>query len=296
MRRPLSLTLALVALGTLSGCAAPAPELPATITASVFQNRFDYSLRVLEIKVHNGTDAPITVTRAAFESTRFAEPAVWDRPQEVPAGAARDLKVQLPDPVCDGADPVDSVTLEVALADGTTGTLTVTPSDEQGRVDTINEEDCLGVSVAAVATITPPAALEWTPGAHAPVPLDLAITPTGGDGTVTVHAAKGTVLLGLTDETGAAITVLPVERVVDASAPASSIRLLLVPNRCDPHAVEEDKRGTFFPLDVETGDGRSGTVYIAVSDEVRRSLYEFYADYCGLPGASPPLEGLPVAP
>jgi hypothetical protein len=283
MRRALTLSLALTAL-VLTGCAAPAAELPATITASVFQNRFDYSLRQLEIKVSNGTDAAITVTRAAFESTRFTEPAVWDRPQEVPAGAARDLKVQLPDPVCDRADPVDSVTLEVTLGDGTSGTVTVTPSDEQGRVDTINAEDCLGVSVAEVATITPPAALDWTPGARAPAVLELAVRPTGGDGTVTIHDAKGTVLLGLADETGAAITVLPVELAVDASTAESAIRLSLVPNRCDPHAVEEDKRGTFFPLDVETGDGRSGTVYIAVSDEVRRGLYEFYADYCGLPG------------
>lgn len=284
MRRLITLSLALSAL-VLTGCAAPAAGLPAEITASVFQNRFDYSLRQLEIKVTNGTDAAITVTRAAFESSRFSEPAVWGRPQEIPAGSARDLKVQLPDPVCDGAAPVDSVTIDVTLADGSSRTATITPVDEQGRVDTINAEDCLGVSVAAVATITPAAELAWVPGAHAPAALDLAVEPTGGDGTVTVHSAKGTVLLGLADESGAAITVLPVEQVVDASAAASAIRLMLVPNRCDPHAVEEDKRGTFFPLDVETGDGRSGTVYIAVSDGVRRSLYEFYADYCGLPGS-----------
>ncbi|CAN5304839.1 hypothetical protein BH11ACT5_BH11ACT5_28080 [soil metagenome] len=283
MRRPLTLSLALAALA-LTGCAAPAAELPPTITASVFQNRFDYSLRQLEIKVANGTGATITVTRAEFESTRFTEAAVWDRPQEIPAGAARDLKVQLPDPVCDGAAPVDSVTLEVTLGDGTSGSVTVTPSDEQGRVDTINAEDCLGASVAAVASISPPAALDWVPGAHAPAVLELAVQATGGAGTVTVHDAKGTVLLGLADEQGAAITIQPVGLVVDADTAASAIRLRVIPNRCDPHAVEEDKRGTFFPLDVETGDGRSGTVYIAVSDGVRRSLYEFYADYCGLPG------------
>ena len=284
MRRALTLSLALLALG-LAGCAAPATELPATITASVFQNRFDYSLRQLEIKVANGTDATITVTRASFESTRFTEPAVWDRPQDIPAGGARDLKVQLPDPVCDGADPVDSVSLEVTLADGTTGTTTLTPSDEQGRLDTISSEDCLGASVAAVATITPAAALDWTPGAHEPSVLELTVLPTGGEGTVTIQDARGTVLLGLADGAGAAITIQPVDLVVSASTAQSAIRLSLVPNRCDPHAVEEDKRGTFFPLDVQTGDGRAGIIYIAVGDDVRRSLYEFYADYCALPGA-----------
>jgi len=140
----------------LTGCAAPAVELPPGITVSVFQNRFDYSLRQLEIKVSNGTDATITVTRAAFESTRFAEAAVWDRPQDIPAGSARDLKVQLPDPLCGDAESEDSVTIDVTLADGTSGTVTVRPSDEQGRVDTINTQDCLGSPSPPPPRSTPP--------------------------------------------------------------------------------------------------------------------------------------------
>ena len=35
------------------------------------------------------------------------------------------------------------------------------------------------------------------------------------------------------------------------------VDLPLVPLRCDPHAVQEDKRGTVFTLDVEV-DGRTG--------------------------------------
>ena len=282
MRRAAVILLTLAAV--LTGCAAPAATLPPGVTVSVFQNRFDYSLRQLEIKVSNGTDAAITVSSATFESTRFVEPAVWDRPQQIPSGSARDLKVQLPDPRCDDAEPVDTVALEVVLSDGTTASATLTPEDEQGRVDTINDGDCLEASVAAVAAITPAEELSWTPGAHSPATLDLTVTPTGAEGTATILEAKGTVLLALTDAQGAPVTVQPVNLVVDAEALAGSIRLSIVPNRCDPHAVEEDKRGTFFPLDVETGDGRSGTVYIAVSDDVRRGLYEFYADYCGLPG------------
>ncbi len=282
MRRAVVLVLVIAAV--LTGCSAPGAALPDGVGVSVFQNRFDYSARVLEIKVSNGTDAAVTVTRAAFESTRFSEPAVWDRPQDIPAGGARDLKVQLPDPVCDAAEAADSVTLSFTLADGTSGTATLTPDDDQGRVDTINEQDCLGASVAAVAAIDPPGALEWTPGAHEPAIVALSVTPTGGDGTATILDAKGTVLLSLADANGAPITLLPVGLAVDAESPAAGIRIAVIPNRCDPHAVEEDKRGTFFPLDVQTSDGRSGTIYIAVGDEVRRSLYEFYADYCGLPG------------
>jgi len=274
---------ALVAV-LLAGCAGPAPaSLPDGVTVSVFQNRFDYSQRVLELKVSNSTDTPFTVTSASFVSTRFATPAVWDKPQEIPDGAARDLKVQLAEPVCDSTAPKDSVKIAFTLDDGTSGTATVTPTDEQGRVDAINVEDCLGVSVATIASITPPAQVQWTPGAHEPAELDISVVPTGAAGSFTIHAAKGTVLLSLIDESSGEPYDMKLDRVVDAKAGASVIPLELVPPRCDPHAIEEDKRGTFFPLDVETSDGRSGTIYIAVSDEVRRSLYEFYADYCGLP-------------
>jgi hypothetical protein len=269
----------------LSGCAATTGQaaLPAGVTVSVFQNRFDYSLRQLELKVMNGTSMPITVTSAAFSSTRFATPATWDRPQLVPDGAARDLRVQLTDPVCDTVPPKDTVVIEFTLEDGTTGTATVTPTDEQARVDAINEEDCLGVSVAAIAAITAPASVRWTPGAHAPAALDISVVPTGAKGSLTLHYAKGTVLLSLVDAADGEPYDMPLEQVVDAGSGARVIPLALVPARCDPHAIEEDKRGTFFPLEVETGDGRSGKIYIGVSDEVRRSLYEFYADYCGLP-------------
>ncbi|MEO8095063.1 MAG: hypothetical protein ABI632_09025 [Pseudolysinimonas sp.] len=267
----------------LAGCTAPGATLPAGVTVSVFQNRFDYSLRVLELEVANGTSAPITVTSASFVSSRFATPATWDTPQLIPDAAARDLKVQLPAPVCDNTTPKDRVTLAFTLADGTSGTATLTPTDEQGRVDAINDEDCLGVSAVAIAAITAPAETQWTPGAHEPATVTISVVPTGAVGTLTIHYAKGTVLLSLFDEATGQPYDMKLDRVVDAQSGPSVIPLEVVPARCDAHAVEEDKRGTFFPLEVETSDGRSGKIYVGVSDQVRRSLYEFYGDYCGLP-------------
>ena len=279
------LLAAAIAVVALAGCAPSPAALPDGVTVSVFQNRFDYSTRTLQLKVANGTGSAITVTRAVFESTRFSQPAVWDRPQRIPAGGARDLAVRLPDPVCDGGTPADSVTLSFTLDDGTSGTAAVEPVDEQARLDTINDEDCLTASVAAVATIDPVGGLHWMPGAHSPATLELAVLPTGADGELTIVEAKGTVLLSLADGGGAPVTTLPVNATISAGVGPARIPLLLVPHRCDPHAVEEDKRGTFFPLEVSTHDGRSGTVYVAVDDDVRRALYEFYADYCGLPRA-----------
>jgi hypothetical protein len=283
MTKRLVATLGLLVLA-LTGCAGPASApLPDGVTAALFQNRFDYSLRQIEIKVINGSPDPLMVIRASLESNRFTEPAVWDRPQLIPAGSARDLKVVLARPVCDGGEATVALKLDFELPDGTPGTATITPTDETGRIEVTNDLDCLGISVAQVATIAPPDAARWTPGAHTPAIIDIAVSPTGASGGLTIQQAKGTVLLGLVDETGAAVTTQPADLVVDASTEATVIRLRLVPSRCDPHAVAEDKRGTFFPLDVSTDDGRSGTIYVGVSDAVRGSLYEFFSDYCGLP-------------
>lgn len=282
MRRLLALVF-IAALTCLSACAPAPAALPDGVTVSVFQNRFDYGVRQLELKVSNDSDAPITVTRAALDSSRFTAPAIWDRPQLVPVGSARDLKVQLGDPACGNEPPVDTVTIDFTLENGTTSSASVTPTDETGRLEVINAEDCVGVALATHAALAGPETLTWTPGAHTPAAVDISVTPTAADGTATIVFAKGTVLLSLVDASGAEVYQQDVNLVVNADSPASVIRLLVVPARCDPHAVAEDKRGTFFPLEVETSEGAGGRIFVPVSDEVRASLYEFFGDYCGLP-------------
>lgn len=51
--------------------------------------------------------------------------------------------------------------------------------------------------------------------------------------------------------------------------------------RWDAHSTIEDTRGTLMPLDVQTNDGRSGTIYIAMADDSRRSTDECDQYHCG---------------
>lgn len=272
-----------LALGaSLAACSAAPAELPDGVTVSVFQNRFDYGVRQLELKVANVSDAPVTITRATFDSTRFATAAVFDRPQKVPSGGARDLRVQLGDPACGSTDRVDTVTLDFTLADGSTGTAVLVPTDELGRLEVINSEDCVGVALTAHAQISGPAEAVWTPGARNAAILDLQVTPTGAAGSATIELVSGTVLFSLVDASAAELYVQPVNLVIDAQSAPGTIRLLVVPARCDSHAIAEDKRGTFFPLRVTTTEGANGRVFVPMSDSVRESLYEFYRDFCGL--------------
>lgn len=266
----------------LAGCAPVGATLPIGVGVTVFQSRFDRGLHQLEIKVSNNTDAAITVLSATLDSTRFSEPAVWDRPQRVPAGAARDLRVQLGEPECGDTPPRDEVVLDFELSDGTRGTARV-PIADAAPIDSVNSEDCLGVAVADIATLSAADLVQWTPGAQEPALLEIVATPTGADGSLTIVESKATVLLGLVDEDGVTVYEHPENLVVDAQSGAAVVTLRLVPARCDPHAVAEDKRGTFFPLEIRTSTGRSGQVYVPVSDGVRAALYAFFGDYCDLP-------------
>ncbi|MDO7881456.1 hypothetical protein [Antiquaquibacter soli] len=280
MARAIGVLLALAVV--LTGCSAPSTALPAGITVSVFQTRFDGALHQLQIRVANGTADALEVTGATFESSRFAEPASFDRAQTVPAGSARDLPVLLGDPEC-GDEPIrDAVELSFSRADGSPATAVVV-LEETDIVTAINEKDCLDAAVASHATITPPAAASWTPGAGAPAQLDFTVTPTAAPGTLTVRSARDTPLLSLVDDSGSHVTELRLDAVIDADSGAVLLRLLVEPSRCDPHAIAEDKQGTLFPFDVDTSDGRAGRIVVPVSDDVRSSLYDFFADYCGLP-------------
>ena len=58
------------------------------------------------------------------------------------------------------------------------------------------------------------------------------------------------------------------------------LELPLVPFRCDPHAVQEDKRGTIFTLDVATG-GQTGVVNLAAPEEMKGDTARLGGRWCG---------------
>ena len=276
-------TVAILLVGCASAVPAAAPTaLPDGVTVTAYQGRFDRAERQLELKVTNGSDATITVTSATFESSRFATLARWDRPQDIPSGSARDLRVRLGAPDCSDSPDRDDVVVEFTLADSSTGTARLA-LDDVSVIDAINAEDCLAEAITTLVTIRPADRLGWTAGARAPATLEVAVTPTGVIGSVSITETRATVLLSLVDDGGAVVFSQPENVVVDADSTPAVIRLRLVPARCDPHAVAEDKRGTIFSFEAQTSDGHAGQIVVPVSDVVRGELYAFYGDYCALP-------------
>lgn len=289
MQRPGSRAPRLALTGVVAGvlglcaCQAPAPldALPDGVTIGIQQNRDDYGPRRLEIKVANGGDETISVTRATLESSVFATDSSTSRTSEIPSGVTRDLRVVLGDTVCAPGTPEETrVRVEFTTSDGRAGQATVTPGDRFGAVARVHAQDCLEETTLAIVDIEPSQTLRVVDVAGVPTAqLDFAITPRGASGTagaVTIESIARTILIR-----PPAADSWPVGISYLASSEPSLITLDIVPNNCNTHTVAEDKRGTFFPFQVTTEDGGEGTFYIGVTDTVRGQIYDYIAhDYC----------------
>lgn len=276
-RAQAALLAGLLAGATLSGCSGTADPadagLPAGVTVQLRQWRSDVAERYAEVSVTNDTDSDLAVTRVVLADDWLATEAVRDKASTVPAGRTVDLRVALPVSRCDGApgaaDRRSRVTL--TFADGAEGSADI--PDPLGAMTLLHQKECLGQQVSAVA------ALEWTqftPDAGSTATLTLAVTPSGGDGTLRLVDVLPTNLLAYAATPGAH----PLDLVVAGADPPTRVEVPLVPFRCDPHAVMEDKRGTVFPIEVEL-DGIAGVTELPVPAAMKGRILDWVARSCG---------------
>jgi hypothetical protein len=239
----------LAVAGVLAACT-PSPD----VSVNLYQTRSDTPRDAVEIQVRNyGTD-PLTVERAELRSTRLAGVAVWDEPVEIPAGAAMDLKVDLPPPECAGGAG-ETVSLQM----GETSVVVDAP-DTLGQVADYVAAQCFTQDVEAGSRIA----------------VD-AVTAEG----LRVFVDSGPAHVGAL---GTTILFAPTDPWALVAGPGETGRreVVLRANRCDAHALGEDKQGTYFDVAVTLPDGRSGRYTFGVDAQQRAQLYRLYADMCGL--------------
>lgn len=288
----------LLAVGlVLPGCGAAtdgggspgvAPTLPAGVTVELQQLRADVAPRQAQVHLTNGSDDPLQIAAVRVEDDRFDGPAervIADRVSTVPAGGAVDIRVQLPpvdctapsEPEGDGAG--SRVVLELVGEDGTTEVST-SASDALGFLATLHARECLMERVQDAATLEFTGFEASAPGE--PATLQLTITPTGA-GTATIVGVEGTNLIAFTG-ISADEDLFGLDLHVDtADAEPVVVDLPMRPFRCDPHVVQEDKRGTIFDVRVEV-DGEPGQVELFVGDEMRGRILTWVGEWCGFGG------------
>jgi hypothetical protein len=280
-RRAVLPLLALVL--ALAGCAPTADDSygdDGGLGVGVVQGRDDRGARIVAIELTNNRDDAITLTRAILETPQLAAPASWERGTTLRPGLTVDLRVTLGEPACPLPDDITpTVTVDFVTSAGVERSVSVEPEQPSGVLDRISQEDCLIAGVDAQAAITVKA-VEYTPGSKVPAVLVLGIEPEDVDGSVTIVGVRATVLLGLVDPEGNLSQGYELHRVLERGGDNSDLRISLVPNRCDTHAVAEDKRGTFIPLEVELEDGVSGIYFVTMPHTQKGQLYSFVPDYC----------------
>ncbi|WP_382304971.1 hypothetical protein [Herbiconiux sp. UC225_62] len=279
--------------GDATPSARPTASTPAPPTVvdglglAILQNRPDYAKRILQLSVTNEGAEPVTVVGARFESAQFVEPASWSKSAstDVPAGLTRSLPVQLPAAVCPspkGTEPTLTITL--ADASGATHDVTGQPSDPFGVLARIAAEDCLDDAVAGVAALSLDDSLAVTgTGEDSVAHLTLRADPTGGTGELHLDEVRFTILLQPAEG-----TTWPLDATLAGGDAPQEFTLDVVPARCDPHAIAEDKRGTFLPVVLDVAGGPSGTVSVPSSDSLRLAIYDFIAVRCGFAAAPTP--------
>ena len=260
-----------------TGDASPT-DLPAGVTVAVTQLRSDVADRQAQVQVRNGSDAPIEIGAVRLDDPRFAAPAnrVVDRTSTLAPGAAVNVRVQLAGPACDAPDEATStVTIDFATADDR-GTATAPAAEVFPFLAELHRRDCVAEEVAAVADIGLSGFAPSPPGRPATLLLTIDPVP-GADAELALTGIRETNLLTYTEADGGALA-LDVT-LAGGRRDAQAIALPLLPARCDPHAVQEDKRGTVFTLDVLL-DGEVGQVTLAADADLKAELLAWVTAWC----------------
>ncbi|HXH34522.1 MAG TPA: hypothetical protein VNJ54_08940 [Plantibacter sp.] len=261
----LTLSCALAFLALLSGCAAPTGLSPTTtaddpsavgLDIELRQNRDQYATHLAIIRVSNTSGDDVVVERVELSGSAFETRTTRERTSAIPAGQTKDLAVDIPRADCDATAHELRAEAEVELDDGRTVHADDLP-DPTHALPRIHAADCTAAGVAGIATVSaaPEVRLEGA-GARTVAVLTITATPTGAPGRLELVSLRSTVLLqpAPPSDGSAAPEEWPLGIVVDASTGTRTIDVRIVPSRCDPHALAEDKVGTLFPLVVRVDD------------------------------------------
>ncbi|MFD6137142.1 hypothetical protein [Isoptericola sp. NPDC060257] len=278
--------------------AAPLPSGVAQgLSAELRQDRTQYADRRATLHVVNGSDQAVTLLGGTLDAPGYG-PSAPDGPtraRTLAPGAGRDVRLRLGEVDCDadapaarsGADaqttPVATATVRLAAGEASPGstpagtTVEVDVTDPLARLAAVHAEACAERLVASGVTLRVTdvrAADVPTPDGDAPGGrITLAVEPVPGGPDARLVEVSGTTLLS--PAAGTAWTGDDLTGQTDGA-----VVLDVVPARCDPHVVAEDKRGTFLPVHAEVDGAPQPVIYVPMTDEQRAAVYGLVHDAC----------------
>lgn len=260
-------------LANLGGCAADVDPLPG-VDAQLAQWRSDVAERMAQVRISNRSETELVITRLTFEDDWFDGVATRDTTSTIAVGGVTDLRIELPPVVCEGIPSAGNRASRAVLDVEGVGEVALDLVDALGFSERLHARECLHREVDEVARID---VVGFEPSdAPAPASLELSVRPGGAGATVDIVELRTTNLLQFAERAGAHRLDV---RISGGDGP-SRIDVPLVPSRCDPHAVLEDKRGTIFGLEVRLGE-RDGLIELVSPGDLREKMLGWVTRWCG---------------
>jgi hypothetical protein len=249
------------------GLAAVADDPHARLTGELLQFRRDAERRRVQVRVTAANDG-LRVDRLTLDAAGF-EPTSAAPGSELPGGRALDLKVRLGTVDCSAAS--GDVRAELALSDEAGARRTVVlPLADGGFAADRHESECaeaglreqVGITLAGLRR----ADVDGRPALRATVRL----TRLSGSAPIAVT--------GTADNTVYRIT--PAAALPTVAHGTTDFDLVLLPARCDSHALGESYRTGLIGVFVAVGDADPRPVVLAPEAADRRTIETFAVDAC----------------
>jgi hypothetical protein len=288
-RRPhAAATGLLLLLVTAAACSDPAAgpagpsepvatAAPADLVASIDQSRIHRVGRTVDVRLEADATEGVRVTRVEIVSSRV-EGAVWTGEEDLDPVAQ--LTMELPPGGC-GDETGFEVALTYTVEGGLARNSTVPATDLYGAVGRLLDRDCAASVLAEAATlVTGELRVVGGEGPDSVLELPVTLTPTGRRDDVVVRGFEDTVLLAQAHGSASAADGRTRVRLGRGRGPVTLV-LRVVPARCDPHVLAEDKVGTLVPVVVEAPEIAADVrPYLPLSDADRAALRRFVPLHC----------------
>ena len=276
--------LGLAALASASACvpgsapdddARASPAAAPQVSAELVQYRRDEALHQVQAKVTNTGDTDLVVERLVLELPGFDPVPPTEPEAELWPGRRADLPVVYGPARCDGARPVPTSGVATARLDlAGVDEPVVLEAPDDGLLEQLATQEC---AQRAVTDAVPLAFTDaWTPVGTGD---DLAVTGALRVGPVdVVRAARlagidGTTLFGVSTSTPLPLAL---------AGAAVDVPVTVAPQRCDPHAVAESKRGYAFRVAVSLDGAEPVLVTVDVDPAQQPVLQAALLERCGL--------------
>lgn len=274
---PFRIVLAVLLVGSLAACGGDKVEsspMPHGIVAEIDQSRFQRSGRILFVRIQNGSSHRIAMSDFKLSSPRF-EDVTWSGAETLEAGDKTDIDFTMPQGRC-GKKLDARITLTYRRDDADLQKSTVSVDDIYDNASYFADRDCAQLTLEEAAKVEVGTPHVTGAGRDSVLSLPVTMTPTGKRTDVRFAGFGDTVLFRQAPAS-------PAKADIALTGPPQHLRMQVVPARCDPHALAEDKVGRLFPVKVAADDvPTDATYFLPLTKAQRIAFFDFFRSHCGI--------------